>query len=116
MTNLLLCFAFFVMISGGFFLILRKNLIHNLMGLGLLGNAVNLALLILGQRNPGLPPIMGEDQSTLSPFTADPVPQALILTAIVIGFGMISYFAAILHQGREDFTNQEEASAETENL
>lgn len=115
MTNLLLCFAFFVLISGGFFLLLRKNLIHNLMGLGLLGNGVNLALLILGQRNPGLPPLIGDEQSTLSPFTADPVPQALILTAIVIGFGMISYFAAVLHQGREHFRTQEEASAEMEN-
>ncbi|MCZ7627834.1 MAG: NADH-quinone oxidoreductase subunit K [Microthrixaceae bacterium] len=64
-----------------------------ILGLGMLGNAVNLLILTSGSR-PGSAPIVGRDGS----FT-DPVPQALVLTAIVITFGVLSFLLAMAYRG-----------------
>ena len=63
-----------------------------MLGLGLLGNAINLLILTSGD-GPGVAPIIGREGE----FT-DPVPQALVLTAIVIGFGVISFLLAMAYR------------------
>ena len=65
------------------------------MGLGLLGHAANLLIFTVGRVTRGSPPVIhGDAETLLAPF-ADPLPQALILTAIVIGFG-VQAFATVL--------------------
>ena len=81
--------------AAGVFMILRRSLVKLIIGLILLGNGANLLIFLLGRIVKGAPPIIAEDAKTLGQVFADPVPQALILTAIVISFGLQS-FAIIL--------------------
>lgn len=80
--------------AAGLYMILRRSLVKLIIGIILLGNGANLLIFLLGRITKGLPPII-PGESTLLEAYADPVPQALILTAIVIGFGLQS-FAIIL--------------------
>lgn len=66
-----------------------------IIGLILLGNGVNLLIFLLGRLTKGHPPVIDGNAKIFSEIYADPLPQALILTAIVIGFGLQS-FAIIL--------------------
>ena len=74
---------------------LRRSLVKLVIGLVLLGNGVNLLIFLLGGLVRGKPPIIPPTESVLGQIYADPVPQALILTAIVISFGLQS-FAIVL--------------------
>ena len=69
-----------VLAGSGTYLVMHRTLTRIILGLGVLGNAVNLLILASGD-GPGVTPIIGQEGD----FT-DPVPQALVLTAIVIGF------------------------------
>ncbi len=81
--------------AGGLYMMLRRNLVKVIIGLLLLGHAVNLLIFTLGRPVRGLPPLIpAGEENLLTPY-ADPVPQALILTAIVISFG-VTAFAIIL--------------------
>jgi multicomponent Na+:H+ antiporter subunit C len=75
------------------YLLLSKHSVRMLLGVAILGNAVNLLLFTTGRLTREVPPIMGEGMATLPPGAANPLPQALILTAIVISF---SFFAFLL--------------------
>ncbi len=78
-------------ISGcGIYLVLRERTFSVILGLSLLGYAVNLFLFASGRLQAGMPPIVRPGIES-----ADPLPQALILTAIVIGFGMTAYLAML---------------------
>ncbi|MGI9579443.1 MAG: Na(+)/H(+) antiporter subunit C [Microthrixaceae bacterium] len=81
-----------VLAGAGTYLVMHRTLTRIILGLGLLGNAVNLLILTAGD-SPGEPPIIGREGE----FT-DPVPQALVLTAIVIGFGVISFLLAMAYR------------------
>ncbi len=75
------------------YLMLSKHSVRMLLGLAVLGNAVNLLLFVSGRITRDIPPIMAGGDTTLSAAAANPLPQALILTAIVISF---SFFAFLL--------------------
>lgn len=78
--------------SVGVYLMLHRSLTRIILGVGMLGNAVNLMIIAIGGP-PGTAPIIGRDGTP-----ADPVPQALVLTAIVIGFGVISMLLAMAYR------------------
>jgi multicomponent Na+:H+ antiporter subunit C len=79
-----------VLFAVGTYLLLHRSLTRIVLGIGVLANGVNMLILATGARQ-GTPPILeGNDP----PFT-DPVPQALVLTAIVIGFALTAYVAAL---------------------
>jgi multicomponent Na+:H+ antiporter subunit C len=84
-----------VLYAGGIYMILRRSLVKLIIGLILLGNGVNLLIFLLGRITKGAPPVIPDEASTLVGAFADPLPQALILTAIVISFGLQS-FAIVL--------------------
>jgi len=69
------------------FMILSRNLVRMLLGLSLLATGVNLLLFLAGRIRSQQPPIIADGETTLGP-AADPLIQALILTAIVIGFAL----------------------------
>jgi multicomponent Na+:H+ antiporter subunit C len=79
----------------GFYLILRRSFTRLLVGILFLSQAANLAILVLPGLGAGVSPIVRDGATTLPPGHPDPLPQALILTAIVIGFG-VAAFAIVL--------------------
>lgn len=81
--------------GAAIYLILRRSLVKLIIGLSLLGHAGNLLIFTLGRLVRGRPGLIPADATVLAGPVADPVPQALILTAIVIGFG-VQAFATVL--------------------
>jgi multicomponent Na+:H+ antiporter subunit C len=80
--------------AAGVYLLLDRSLTRVLVGFLLLGNATNL--LLLSSAGPGgLPPILGVAEADQM---SDPLPQALILTAIVITFGVAAFVLAMIHR------------------
>ncbi|UJP64067.1 Na+/H+ antiporter subunit C [Mongoliitalea daihaiensis] len=79
----------------GLYMLLRRSMFKMIIGLILLGNGANLLIFLIGRLVKGKPPVIEEGMKVFTDAYADPIPQALILTAIVIGFGLQS-FAIIL--------------------
>ena len=73
-----------VLTAAGLYLLLRLRTFPVIMGISLLTYAVNVFLFASGRLTVGAPPILRDGMDTY----ADPLPQALVLTAIVISFGM----------------------------
>ncbi len=84
-----------ILYAAGIYLMLRRSFVKLIIGMILLGNGANLLIFLLGRIAKGKPPIIPEGLKSMADAYADPVPQALILTAIVISFGLQS-FAIIL--------------------
>ena len=73
----------------------QKNLIKIIIGVAIAGNAVNLFLIMLGYRLGGTPPIKVPGEEVLAAGAVDPLPQAMVLTAIVIELGVLALLVAI---------------------
>jgi multicomponent Na+:H+ antiporter subunit C len=87
--------------AAGLYMMLRRSLVKLIIGLILLGHAANLLIFVAAGVTRGLPPIVREGRSALGPGTADPLPQALILTAIVISFGVLAFSISLFHRTHE---------------
>ena len=83
-----------VLYASGFYMILRRSLVKVIIGLALLSHAANLFLFTIGGLTRGNTPLLNGETKGVDDY-ADPLPQALILTAIVIGFGLQA-FALVL--------------------
>lgn len=81
--------------AAGVFMLLRRSMFKIVLGLALLGHGANLLIFTIGELNRGVAPLIPEQEKVLTDSYADPLPQALILTAIVIGFGAQA-FAVVL--------------------
>jgi multicomponent Na+:H+ antiporter subunit C len=89
-----------VLISVGVYLILTKSLLRIILGTALLSHGAHLLILTMGGLKKGIPPLIRDDPHTneiLLSYT-DPLPQALILTAIVISFGVTSLFFVLAYR------------------
>lgn len=93
--NFLLALIVGLLYGTGIYLILRRSLVKVIFGLIFLGHAANLLIFTIGRLTKGIPPFIPSSSETLVEPYADPLPQALILTAIVIGFG-VQAFAIVL--------------------
>ncbi|WP_075995819.1 Na+/H+ antiporter subunit C [Salaquimonas pukyongi] len=93
------------------YLLLSKYVIRILLGVAILSNAVNLLIFTAGRLNREVPPIIPEALQVPAEATANPLPQALILTAIVISF---SFFAFLLVLGFRSF--QDLNTDDTDNM
>lgn len=80
------------------YLMLRRSLVKLIVGLILLGKGANLLIFSASGLVRGQPPLVPADQSTLLSPYADPLPQALILTAIVITFGVTIFAVALIYR------------------
>jgi multicomponent Na+:H+ antiporter subunit C len=96
--TLILAIVIGALFAGGLYMMLRRNLVKILIGLLLLGHAVNLFVFVLGRLVRGRPPLVPDSELRLILPYADPVPQALILTAIVISFGVTAFTIILLRQ------------------
>ena len=86
----LLAIAIGILTACGIFLMLRPRTFSLVLGLTLLSYAVNLFLFASGRLTMDAPPLIRDGASY-----TDPLPQALVLTAIVIGFGMTAYLVML---------------------
>ncbi len=84
-----------VFVTAAIYLLLSRSLIRMLLGLVLLGNGVNLVILVAGRLGRIVPPIALGDAKAPLVGAANPLPQALILTAIVIGFAMFAFLLVL---------------------
>ena len=82
-------------IACALFLILSRNLVRMLLGLSMLATGTNLLLFLTGRIGSAQPPIIPRDAKTLGE-SADPITQALILTAIVIGLALTVMMAVLV--------------------
>lgn len=87
----LLSSAIGIMTASGIYLVLRLRTFPVILGISLLTYAVNVFLFISGQVTVGAPPILRDGITVYT----DPLPQALVLTAIVISFGMTAVVVMI---------------------
>ena len=95
--ELLLAVTAGVLYATGLFLMLRRRLAQVIIGLSLLSNGSNVLILAASGVTRGKPPLITETSITAAQF-ADPVPQSLILTAIVIGFGVLAFALVLAHR------------------
>lgn len=84
------------------YLMLSKHIIRVLLGVALFGNAVNLLIFTAGRIVSETPPIIPEALQTPPGPTANPLPQALILTAIVISFSFFAFLLVLAYRAYQD--------------
>lgn len=89
-----------VLTSSGVWLLLRPRTFQVLVGLSLLSYAVNLFIFSMGRLRTNAPPLLRPGEPNNLAQYADPVPQALILTAIVITFAMTALLLVVLLASR----------------
>ena len=99
--EVLLALASGVLYAAGIYLMLRRRLAQLIIGIGLLSNGTNLLIFTAGGLTRGRPPVIPDGAEALVPPYADPVPQALVLTAIVIGFGLLAFSLVLAHRVHE---------------
>ncbi len=98
--NVLLALLVGLLFGAGTWLLLGQRILRQVIGLGLMAHGANLMVLLAGGLRGRSAPLLGNPQPW-----ADPLPQALILTAIVIGFGVTAFLLALgyrMHALEED--------------
>jgi multicomponent Na+:H+ antiporter subunit C len=84
------------------YLMLSRHIIRVLLGIAIFGNAVNMTIFTAGRIMREVPPIIPEGMSTLDGVTANPLPQALILTAIVISFSFFAFLLVLAYRAFQE--------------
>ncbi len=84
--------------GAGLYLMVRRSLVRLIFGLILMGHAANLAIFTVGGLVRDRAPVIPQGSDGISGAFADPLPQALILTAIVIGFGVQAFAIVLLER------------------
>ncbi|MEM9882913.1 MAG: NADH-quinone oxidoreductase subunit K [Planctomycetota bacterium] len=93
--TVLLAITVGVLFTCGLYLMMRRSLMKLVLGLLLLSHGANLAVFVSAGLTRSPAPLVETGATAPPPGAADPLPQALVLTAIVIGFAVVS-FAAVL--------------------
>jgi multicomponent Na+:H+ antiporter subunit C len=111
-ANLTLILTAATLIGCGVYLVLERSLTRVLLGLLVMGNGVNMLFLVSGGR-AGTAPIVGTSPAEEM---SDPLPQALVLTAIVIALGTTAFVLAMAHRswqlnGHDDVQDDVEDAA-----
>jgi len=89
--------AFGVLLVGLYTVVAKKNIVKIIVGLLIIDYAVNLLLVLVGYRERGVAPILsaGQSPAEMARKAVDPLPQAMVLTSIVIGLGLTALMAAM---------------------
>ncbi|ASV68494.1 Na(+)/H(+) antiporter subunit C [Cytobacillus sp. FSL W7-1323] len=89
--EILMIFIAGILFMSATYLMLSRSVVRIILGTTVLSHGVHLLLLTMGGLKRGAPPLVGEEASAYT----DPLPQALILTAIVIAFGVTALFLVL---------------------
>lgn len=87
--------------AASIYCLLRRSVLKFIIGIALLSQAVNLLVFTSAGLTAGVPPIIDTGETALASGSADPLPQALVLTAIVIGFGLLVFTLALARRAIE---------------
>ena len=98
--EMILAIGIGVFAASGVWLLLRPRTYQVIIGLSLISYAVNLFIFSMGRVRIDAPPVLKPGETADPANFADPVPQALVLTAIVIGFAMTALFLVLLLAAR----------------
>ncbi|MFE8702385.1 Na(+)/H(+) antiporter subunit C [Cytobacillus sp. FJAT-54145] len=96
--EILMAFVVGIIFMTATYLMLSKSLLRIIIGTGLLSHGTHLLLLTMGGLKRGAAPLLGEKATSY----VDPLPQALILTAIVISFGVTSFFLVLAYRAYQE--------------
>lgn len=113
--GLILSILIGLMYAAGVYLLLRRSIVKLILGIIFMGNATNLVIFVAGGLTKASPAFIEAGQTTATNEVADPLPQALILTAIVIGFAITAFALALMYRfykitGTEDMDEIKEDS------
>lgn len=98
--EILLSAAIGVLVAAAAYLLLARDLPRALLGFVLLGTAANLSIFAAGRIGTMVPPLVDQGASALAAGAANPLPQALVLTAIVIGFGLAAFTLVLIRSAQ----------------
>ena len=89
--------AFACLLTGVYVVVAKKNIVRIIIGIAILEYSVNLLLVLFGYRSGGQAPILGRGQTPadLAARSVDPLPQAMVLTSIVIGLSVTALMVAL---------------------
>lgn len=96
--EIIMAFVIGFLFMAAVYLILSKSLLRIIIGTGLLSHGAHLLILTMGGLGGEAPPVLNERAKTF----ADPLPQALILTAIVISFGVTAFFLVLAYRSYQE--------------
>jgi multicomponent Na+:H+ antiporter subunit C len=96
--EVLMCIIVGFLFSAATYLMLSKSILRIIIGTGLLSHGAHLLILTMGGLKNGAAPLLGEHAK----WYVDPLPQALILTAIVISFGVTSFFLVLAYRSYQE--------------
>ncbi|MFO7646527.1 MULTISPECIES: Na+/H+ antiporter subunit C [Halomonas] len=97
----LMAVAIGLLYGAAIFLMLRRSIVKLVIGLMLLSNAANLLIFTSAGMTRGAPPLIPEGMQAPPGVVADPLPQAVVLTAIVIAFGVLAFAVVLIRRAYE---------------
>lgn len=95
--------------AGSVYLLMSQSLVRILIGIALLGNGVNLLIFTSGRITRGVPPIIEKGAKMAEATIANPLPQALILTAIVISFALFAFVLVLSYRAYQEIGTDDTA-------
>ncbi|MCM3213107.1 Na(+)/H(+) antiporter subunit C [Niallia taxi] len=96
--EIIMIFVIGILFMCATYLMLSKSLLRIIVGTGLLSHGAHLLILTMGGLKKGAAPLLGENAEAYT----DPIPQALILTAIVISFGVTAFFLVLAYRAYQE--------------
>lgn len=96
--EVLLAVAAGIMTAAAVYLMLARNVLRFIFGLVLISNAANLVIFTAGRLTAGAPSLIAEGAYAPPDGVANALPQALVLTAIVIGFGLFAFALVLVYR------------------
>ena len=100
--ELLIALTIGVLVSASVYALLQRKLLRFLIGIALLSQAINLIVFVSGGILSNAAPIIPKGLTQFEEGYADPLPQALVLTAIVIGFGLLVFTLSLAFRAKHE--------------
>lgn len=97
----LMAYVVGILFAAAIYMMLRRSIVKLVIGLIILSNAANLLIFVVAGMTRGAPPLLKEGVEVPLGAIADPLPQALILTAIVIAFGVLAFAVVLIRRAFE---------------
>lgn len=97
----LMAYVVGLLFACAIYMMLRRSIVKLVIGLMLLSNSANLLIFVVSGMTRGAPPLIPEGAMVPAGAVADPLPQALILTAIVIAFGVLAFSVVLIRRAYE---------------
>jgi multicomponent Na+:H+ antiporter subunit C len=105
--NVILAFLIGALFSVALYLMLRRNMVKLIAGLVILSHASHLLIFTSAGLVRGEPPLIAHESEAPPEVFADPLAQALILTAIVISFGLLAFTLVLVHRAYELYRTED---------